>query len=35
MFCPYLDSNVKNQDSNYDEAFWVKVIDILNKTMVV
>ena len=25
MFCPYLDSNVKNEDSNYDEAFWVNV----------
>ena len=35
MFCPYLDSNVKNEDSNYDEAFWLTLVQILKKTMVV
>ena len=24
-FVPYLDSNVKNEDSNYEEAFWVNI----------
>lgn len=24
-FIPYLDSNVKNEDSNYEEAFWVNI----------
>ncbi len=24
-FTPYLDSNVKNEDSNYEEAFWVNI----------
>lgn len=25
MFVPYLDSNVKNEDSNYEENFWVNL----------